>query len=90
METLCKSLKFNVLFLAFSVLFFASGCDRELKEHPLPPKLKRQLEMQKDPKVQARAVKGTISVAPELADQIPRDASLFIFARQPLRESWRF
>ncbi|MEC7641107.1 MAG: hypothetical protein VYC17_03025 [Nitrospinota bacterium] len=47
----------------------------------MPASLKRQMEMQNDPEIQAKKVTGTIKLSPELADKASKSASLFIIAR---------
>jgi hypothetical protein len=67
-----------VLALGVSFLF---GCEKELKEHPLPESVKRRLEMANDPEVQKKKVTGTIQLPADVSGKVPSNASLFIFAR---------
>jgi len=71
------------LLIFIAGIWLLAACDRELKEHPLPPEMKRQMEMANDPAVQAKVIAGTIAMDPELAAQAPETVSLFIFVRPP-------
>ncbi len=71
---------FLAVILSFG-LFLLIGCEKELKEHPLPESVKRRLEMANDPEVQKKKVTGTIQLPAEISQKISRTASLFIFAR---------
>lgn len=73
-----KSFLIVILVLGFSFLI---GCEKELKEHPLPESVKRRLEMANDPEVQKKKVTGTIQLPADISQKISRTASLFIFAR---------
>ena len=68
-------------------LVLALGCEKELKEHPLPASLKKKIQQESDPTVKAQEVTGTIRVEDALAASVPEDASLFIIARKPGQES---
>jgi cytochrome c-type biogenesis protein CcmH len=75
------NLKVLLILMAFGVGW---GCDRGLKEHPLPPEMKRQMELKADPKVKANEVAGKVEFGPEITgDQakVAEGAMLFIFAR---------
>ena len=58
-----------------------TGCDRDLKEHPLPESLKKELARKADPTIHVNDVSGTISLNPELKVSLRPSARLFIFAR---------
>ncbi len=75
---LFKSFLAIVLALGVSFLF---GCEKELKEHPLPESVKRRLEMANDPEVQKKKVTGTIQLPADISGKVPPNAPLFIFAR---------
>lgn len=68
-------------FILFGCIFIGFGCDRELKEHPLPTALKEKIRKKADPKVQENEVTGTIAIDPALAGSIPPNGRLFVFAR---------
>lgn len=65
--------------LGFFLIFGA--CDSELKEHKGHPAVVKKLEMQSDPALQAKAVTGSVTLAPEIKAGIPEGAALFIYAR---------
>lgn len=73
-----KSFFTVILALGF---FLLTGCEKELKEHPLPESVKRRLEMANDPEVQKKKITGTIQLPADISQKISRTASLFIFAR---------
>lgn len=73
---------FKIKVLGLFLLLVIAGCDSKLKEHPLPPELKRQLEMKNDPALQAKAISGTISIDPKVvSDSTANSSTLFIFLR---------
>lgn len=74
-------LKILILLSFLAAISLTVACDKELKEHPMPASLKRRMEMQNDPQIQAKKVTGTIRIAPELADKMSKNATLFILAR---------
>ena len=49
---------FNSITVGVSLWLVFTACDSRLKEHPLPPELKRQLEMKNNPALQAKAISG--------------------------------
>jgi len=70
-----------VLFLFLLGIFGLLGCDQELKEHPLPESLKKELARKADPAIHLNDVSGTISLDSELKVSLSPSAGLFIFAR---------
>jgi hypothetical protein len=74
-------LKQLALFLLLSLFFIFLGCEQEMKEHPLPESLKKELARKSDPNVHKNDVSGTISMAPGVQTAIHPSAGLFIFAR---------
>ena len=70
-----------ILFLYFAVFFSFIGCERKMKEHPLPETLKKELARKNDPNIHKNDVSGTISMLTDLGVSINPSASLFIFAR---------
>lgn len=64
-------------------LLLALGCEKELKEHPLPASLKKKIQQESDPAIKEKEVAGTIRIDETLAASIPENASLFIIARKP-------
>lgn len=69
----------SILGCSFGLILVFGGCDSRIKEHPLPPELKRQLDMKNNPNLQAKAISGTLT-AP-LAQNVPESTALFIFLR---------
>ncbi len=74
-------MKHLALFLFFCGILLVSGCDRGMKEHPLPESLKKELARKADPTIHLNDVSGTISLDPELKVSLNPGAGLFIFAR---------
>ena len=72
----------SFLIMAFGFGFsFLLGCEKELKEHPLPESVKRRLEMANDPEIQKKKITGTITLSANVAKENLQGTSLFIFAR---------
>ena len=69
------------LFCNLLIIILLLGCDKDLKEHPLPESLKKELARKADPTIHNNDVFGTISIDPGLKVGINRSAGLFIFAR---------
>lgn len=67
------------LFLYIGLFLSFSGCEREMKEHPLPESLKKELALKSDPNAHKNDVSGTISIMPGIS--IHPSAGLFVFAR---------
>ena len=74
-------MKHLALFWFFSAILLVSGCDKELKEHPLPESLKKELARKADPNIHNNDVIGIISLDPALKVALRPSAGLFIFAR---------
>jgi cytoskeletal protein CcmA (bactofilin family) len=74
-------LKQLTLFCGFLIIILLLGCDKDLKEHPLPESLKKELARKADPTIHNNDVFGTISIDPELKVSLNPSAGLFIFAR---------
>jgi len=74
-------LKQLALFLYLAGFLLVSGCDKGLKEHPLPESLKKELARKADPTIHNNDVSGTITLDPELKVSLNASAGLFIFAR---------
>ena len=71
------------LALLWNFLIFLGllGCERGLKEHPLPESLKKELARKADPTIHDNDVSGTIALDPKLKVSLSPSARLFIFAR---------
>ena len=63
------------------IIILLLGCDKDLKEHPLPESLKKELARKADPTIHNNDVFGTISIDPGLKVGLNSSAGLFIFAR---------
>ncbi|KMP10614.1 hypothetical protein UZ36_07090 [Candidatus Nitromaritima sp. SCGC AAA799-C22] len=68
-------------FAFFLGLFALTACDKELKEHPISPQLKRQLAAQEQAADPGKTISGTIEIAAALVSKIPEKKTLFIVAR---------
>ena len=69
-----------ILLLIIYFMVASLGCERELKEHPMPASLKRRLEMKNDPDIQRKKISGTITIATLAKAKQPDQSTLFIFA----------
>jgi hypothetical protein len=65
----------------FLTVLFTSACEEKLKEHPIPESLKQKIIKQNDPALKLKEISGTISVADDYANSIPKNAKLFVIAR---------
>ena len=77
-------MKYLIIFLLGLFLFWTAGCEKELKEHPIPPDLKAKLdkqEKQNDPAMIEKQVSGKITMESAGKVSLPPNAVLFIFAR---------
>jgi cytoskeletal protein CcmA (bactofilin family) len=74
-------LKQLTLFCSLLIIILLLGCDKDLKEHPLPESLKKELARKADPTIHNNDVFGTISIDPGLKVGLNPSAGLFIFAR---------
>ena len=70
-----------MLFCSLLIIILLLGCDKDLKEHPLPESLKKELARKADPTIHNNDVFGTISIDPGLKVGLNPSAGLFIFAR---------
>ena len=74
-------LKRLALLWNFLIFLGLLGCERGLKEHPLPESLKKELARKADPTIHDNDVSGTITLDPKLKMSLSPSARLFIFAR---------
>lgn len=65
----------------FLTVLFTSACEEKLKEHPIPESLKQKIIKENDPALKLKEISGTISVADDYANSIPKNAKLFVIAR---------
>ena len=64
------------------ISFFAIvACDRELKEHPISPQVKKQMDARKKFSDPARSVSGTVDFDESIASKVPKQGTLFLIAR---------
>jgi hypothetical protein len=65
----------------FLTVLFTSACEEKMKEHPIPESLKQKIIKQNDPDLKLKEISGTISVADDYANSVPKNAKLFVIAR---------
>ena len=58
-----------------------TSCDQDLKEHPISPKIKQQMDARKEISDPARSIAGTIDFGESIASKVPKQGTLFIIAR---------
>ena len=58
-----------------------TSCDQDLKEHPISPKIKQQMDAKKEISDPARSISGTIDFGESIASKVPKQGTLFIIAR---------
>ena len=75
---LLKQLAVFGLVLSF---FAIVSCDRELKEHPISPQVKQQMDARKKISDPARSISGTVNFDESIATKVPKQGTLFIVAR---------
>lgn len=73
-----KRLAFFWLIISF---FAIVSCDRELKEHPISPQVKQQMDARKQFSDPARSVSGTVHFDESIASKVPKQGTLFLIAR---------
>ena len=74
-------MKYTILFYLGLCLYWTAGCEKELKEHPMPPELKMKLEKQNDPDMIAKQISGKITLEAEEMLSFPPSSVLFVFVR---------
>ncbi len=57
------------------------SCDQELKEHPISPKIKQQMDARKKISDPARSISGTIAFDESIVSKVPKQGTLFLIAR---------
>jgi len=68
---------FSLIFSFFAIV----SCDRELKEHPIPPNVKQQMAAREKANDPARVISGTMEFDESIASKVPDQGTLFIIAR---------
>ena len=76
-----KLLKRLAIFWLIISFFAIVSCDRELKEHPISPQVKQQMDARKKFSDQARSVSGTVDFDESIASKVPKQGTLFLIAR---------
>ena len=68
---------FTLIFCIFAIV----SCDRELKEHPISPQVKRQMDAREKSSDPARSISGTVEFDESIISKIPKQGTLFLIAR---------
>jgi hypothetical protein len=76
-----KLLKRLAIFWLIISFFAIVSCDRELKEHPISPQVKQQMDARKKFSDPARSVSGTVDFDESIASKVPKQGTLFLIAR---------
>ena len=76
-----KLLKQLAIFWLVISFFAVVACDRELKEHPISPQVKKQMDARKKFSDPARSVSGTVDFDESIASKVPKQGTLFLIAR---------
>jgi hypothetical protein len=76
-----KLLKQLAIFWLVIIFFMTISCDRELKEHPISPQVKQQMEAKKKVGDPAHSISGMIDFDKSVVSKVPKQGTLFIIAR---------
>ena len=76
-----KLLKRLAIFWLVISFFAIVSCDRELKEHPISPQVKQQMDARKKFSDPARSISGTVDFDESIASKVPKQGTLFLIAR---------
>ena len=76
-----KLLKRLAIFWLIISFFAIVSCDRELKEHPISPQVKQQMDARKKFSDPALSVSGTVDFDESIAFKVPKQGTLFLIAR---------
>ena len=76
-----KLLKQLAIFWLIISFFAIVSCDRELKEHPISPQVKQQMDARKKFSDPALSVSGTVDFDESIAFKVPKQGTLFLIAR---------
>ena len=76
-----KLLKQLAIFGLIICFFSGVSCNRELKEHPIPPQVKKQMDARKKINDLAQFISGTIEFDSSTASKASKQGTLFIIAR---------
>ena len=65
-----------------TISFFAVvACDQKLKEHPISPQVKQQMDARKKTADSAQSISGTINFDESIVSKVPKQGTLFLIAR---------
>ena len=81
-----KQLAIIVLIFSFSIVIIS--CDGELKEHPISPQVKQQMDAKSKLSDPNRSISGTIEFAESIASKVPEQGTLFLIARPEGCQEW--
>jgi len=76
-----KLLKRLAIFCLIISFFAIVSCDRELKEHPISPQVKQQMDAKKKFSDPALSISGTVDFDESIASKVPKQGTLFLIAR---------
>jgi len=76
-----KLLKRLAIFWLIISFFAIVSCDRELKEHPISPQVKQQMDARKKFSDPARSISGIVDFDESIASKVPKQGTLFLVAR---------
>ena len=74
-------IKFLLILGVAVTSLFLGACERELKEHKVPPAVVKKLAKQNDPKHLKLAVEGSLMLDPKAVSQVSERAVIFLYAR---------
>jgi len=76
-----KLLKQLAIFWLVIIFFMITSCDKELKEHPISPQVKQQMDAKKKVGDPAHSISGIIEFDKSIASKVPKQGTLFLIAR---------
>jgi hypothetical protein len=74
-------LKQLAIFWLIISIFAIVSCDQKLKEHPISPQVKQQMDDRKKISDPSRSISGIIEFDESIVSKVPTQATLFIIAR---------
>lgn len=75
-------IKFLLIFGVAATSLFLVACDRDLKEHKVPPAIVKKMERKNDPKHLKLSVEGSVMLDPKAVKSVSEQAVLFLYARE--------
>ena len=70
-----------IVVLIFSFFIIIISCDGELKEHPISPQVKQQMDAKSKSSAPNRSISGPVEFADSMASKVPEQGTLFLIAR---------